>query len=68
MMNHEEGITNTYFYPKGTIRNTATQGKTNNSANKKVIFKNCAPFTNCISRISNRLVNDAYDIDVVMPM
>ena len=36
--------------------------------NKKVIFKNCAPFINCISRINNTPVNDAYDIDVVMPM
>ena len=36
--------------------------------NKKVISKNCAPFINCISRINNTPVNDAYDIDVVMPM
>ena len=33
---------------------------------KKVIFKNCAPFTNCISRIDNMLVDDAHDINVVM--
>ena len=26
------------------------------------------PFTNCISRINNLQVNDAYDIDVVMSM
>ena len=33
---------------------------------KKVIFKNCAPFTNCISRIDNMQVDDAHDINVVM--
>ena len=36
--------------------------------NKKVIFKNCAPFTNCISKINNTPLNDVDDIDVVMPM
>ena len=40
---------------------------TPNTANKKVIFKNYAPFTNCISRINNTH-DDAHDINVVMPM
>ena len=59
-----------YILVKGTIAavNTAAQGQPNNSANKKVIFKHCAPFTNCISRINNMQVNDAHDIDVVMSM
>ena len=35
---------------------------------KKVIFKNCTPFTNCISEINNTLVDNAKDIDIVMPM
>ena len=39
-----------------------------NNANKKVILKNCAPFTKCMSRINNTQVDDAHDIDVVMPM
>ena len=34
----------------------------------KVIFKNCAPFTSCISRINNTQVDDAQYIDVVMPI
>ena len=37
-----------------------------NTANKKVIFKNCAPFTNCISEINNTQVDNAKDIDTVM--
>ena len=30
--------------------------------------KNCASFTNCISEINNRKVDDAQYIDIVMPM
>ena len=36
--------------------------------NKGVIFKNCAPFTNCISEINNTQIDNAKDIDIVMPM
>ena len=32
------------------------------------MFKNCATFTNCISRINNRQVDDAHNIDVAMPV
>ena len=35
---------------------------------KGVIFKNCAPFTNCISEINDTQVDNAKDIDIVMPM
>ena len=35
---------------------------------KKVIFKNCAPFTTCISEINNTQIGNAKDIDVAMPM
>ena len=36
--------------------------------NKGVIFKNCTPFTKCISRINNTDIDNAQDIDIVMPM
>ena len=36
--------------------------------NKGVIFKNCAPFTKCISIINNTDIDNAQDIDFVMPM
>ena len=39
-----------------------------NNRNEKVIFKNCAPFTNSISEINNTQVDDAHDIDAVIPM
>ena len=35
---------------------------------KGVAFKNCAPFTNCISEINNTQADNAKDIDIVMPM
>ena len=35
---------------------------------KGVAFKNCAPFTNCISEINNTQVDNTKDIDIVMPM
>ena len=55
---------------KGTIsiNNTAAQGAAENNTNKKVIFKNCAPFTNCISEINNTQIDNAEDIDIVKPM
>ena len=59
-----------YILVKGTIsvNNTAAQGAGANNSNKKVIFKNCAPFTNCISEINNTQIDNAKDIDTVMPM
>ena len=51
-----------------TVENRAGAGAANNATNKKVVFKNCAPSINCISRINNAQVDDANDIDVVMSM
>ena len=50
-----------------TVNNTAAADADANSTNKKVIFKNCAPFPNCISEINNTHVDNAKDIDIVMP-
>ena len=36
--------------------------------NKAIVFKNCAPFTDCISEINNTQIDNAKYIDVVMPM
>ena len=35
---------------------------------KGVTFKNCAPFTKCISRINNTGIDNAHDIDIVRPI
>ena len=42
--------------------------KTVKRRNKKVAFRNTAPISICISKISNRLVNNAGDLDIEMPM
>ena len=39
-----------------------------NERNKRIIFTNCAPFTDCISEINNRQIDNAKYIDVVMPI
>ena len=59
-----------YILVKGTITvpNTAAAGAAINNTNKKVVFKNCAPFTSCITKINNTQVDYAEDIDIVMPM
>ena len=36
--------------------------------NRFLAFKNNAPFTNCISKINNALIDTAEDLDIVMPM
>ena len=59
-----------YILVKGniTVNNTAADGAVANNTNKKVIFKNCAPFTSCISKINNTQIDNAEYIDIVMPM
>ena len=51
-----------------SVNNTATAGADANNTNKKVIFKNSAPFTDCISNINNTQADNAKDIDIVMPI
>ena len=36
--------------------------------NKPVILKNNAPFVSCITRINGELIEDADDLDIVIPM
>ena len=54
-----------HILDKGTI--TVPPATAPNNPNTKVIFKNCALFTNCIRRINNTQVDNTHDIDVVMP-
>ena len=59
-----------YILVKGniTVNNTAVDGAPANDINKKVVFKNCAPFTKCISKINNTQKDNAQYIDIVKPM
>ena len=40
----------------------------NGDANTKVAFKNCAPFTKCVTHINDEHVDNADNLDIVMPM
>ena len=51
---------------KGKISVKATNDA--NKLNKKISFKNNAPFRSCISKINNAYIENAKDPDIVMPM
>ena len=58
-----------YTLVKGTttVTNTGTAAASNYK-NKKASIKNCAPFTDCISEINSKEINDTKNTDVVMSM
>ena len=58
-----------YILVKRTITfpNTAAAGTAVNNTNKKIIFKNCAPFTDSITKINNTQIDEAQEIDLVIP-
>ena len=56
---------NAYIIVKGDI--TVTDPN-NAKRNRAVAFKNNAPFINCISKINGINIDNAEDLDVVMPM
>ena len=61
-----------YILVKGTITVTAPGAKNgaNNIRDKRnipLILKNNAPFVSCITRINGELIEDADDLDIVIP-
>ena len=64
--------TDAYIVVKGTITiagaGADAAARQADERNKGVIFKNCAPFINCISEINNTQIDNAKDIDIVMSM
>ena len=61
-----------YILVSGTITITGAgaddAAKRLDERNKVVIFKNCAPFFDCISEINNTQTDNVKHLDVVMPM
>ena len=57
-----------YILVKGniTVSNTATESVAANNTAKKVMFKNCAPLTNCITKINNTQIDNAQYIDIAI--
>ena len=51
-----------------SVENTAGADVDANNVNIKVIFKNCAQFTDCISEINNTQVDNDEDTDAVISM
>ena len=54
-----------YIAVKGKIIVTNSD---NDAYDKKLAFKNNAPFTSCILKISNTLLDNTEDLDIIMPM
>ena len=55
-----------YIVVKGDI---TVEGNNNaNKRNKNLVFKNNAPFINCITKINGTKIDNAEDLDVVMPL
>ena len=61
-----------YIFVKGKITITEAgddaAAKQADERNKGVIFKNCPPLVNCKSEINGTEIDNAKDIDIVMPM
>ena len=59
-----------YILVNGTITVTANAGANNirDKKNRPLILKNNAPFVSCITRINGELIEDADNLDIVMPM
>ena len=55
-----------YIAVKGDI--TLEGASSANKGNKKIAFKNNPPFINCISKINGTKIDNAEDLDAVMPM
>lgn len=57
-----------YILVKWTISVTKTETAiAQNNRNKKLIFRNCAPFIDCVSEINSAELDDIKDIDIVVP-
>ena len=54
-----------YIVVEGTV---AVADPNNNAYDKKLAFKNNAPFNSCITKINNTLIDNTEDLDIVMPM
>ena len=62
-------MSDAYILVKGTISITRVLAPAQpENVGKNVVFKNCAPFTDCINEINNAQIDNAKYNDVIMPM
>ena len=61
---------NDFHEPNNTADNATATNTANDNAfgEKKLVFKNNAPFISCISKINGVQIENAEDLDVVIPM
>ena len=61
-----------YILVKGKTTSTGggddAAARQGDERDKGAAFRNCAPFTNCISEIKNSQIDNAKDIAIVVPM
>ena len=59
-----------YILVNDTLTLTANAGANNirDKKDKPLILKSNAPFVSCITKINNKFIEDADDLDIVMPM
>ena len=60
-------LNDAYIGVKG-IATVSADGRDKGKMNRQVILKNNAPFISCISKINDVLVENAEDLDTVMPL
>ena len=59
-------LSDAYIAVEGRL--SVARNENANRRNKNLTFKNNAPFRSCISKINNTLIDNAEDLDIVMPM
>ena len=57
-----------YVLVKGIITVTSQDNVIRDKKNRPLVLKNNAPFISCISKINGELIENAEDLDVVIPM
>ena len=57
-----------YILVNGTITITSQNNVNRDKKDRPLILQNNAPFISCITRINGELIEDADDLDIVMPM
>ena len=67
MRNDSCDFNGAYIVVTGNITES-NPGNDDNVYNRKVSLKNSAPFFNCTLKINSQLIEDAQDLDIVMPM
>ena len=50
------------------VTGTIESGTLADNERSHLVFKNCGPFRNCVTKINNTLIEDVESLDVIMPM